>query len=915
MLGFERVGQADLAIVGGKGANLGEMARAGLPVPPGFCVTTHAYRQALCSPGHGDGDGDGADDSDGAAGAGRFAALLDSLEAVPEGDTDRARTLAGELRSHIASQTMPPEIADAITAAWSDAGRDFAYAIRSSATAEDLPHASFAGQQDTYLNIVGRYAILERVRDCWASLFTDRAVLYRIKQGIPHRDVALCVVVQKMVHAYKSGILFTADPITGHRGVATIDAGWGLGESLVSGRVSADLYRVDRRSGKILEARLGDKKLAIRSAPGGGTRDESLDESLRRVQVLDDGEIAAVAELGDRIEALRGGPQDIEWCIEDGHLYAVQARPITSLYPLVPTAAGDDSFHTYFCLNHFQVMTDAMPPMALHIWRLMVPFGKDPEEVAECPIVHSAGGRLFIDMSMALRNGLMRRVILRGLAGLDVLAQAMTRAVIDRADLWARLRSGPRQSILPVVRAVMPRALSGLGWLLFRRPEGAAARYSAWVDGEIARIGRRLLARDGGAPLVDRVRASKEIVATFIWRLLRLPPIILAGALAGILLRKLTGRSAIELAPLGRGLSGNVTVEMDLAVGDLADCARRHPALRKKLGSGQFSLEELAELPGGDEFAGQLGEFLARYGSRGPSEIDVSRSRWREVPDSILTTVAGNLAHGEMASHRRHLDELAARADELGRQLVREARSGIMGFLRARLVARFVRVQRNLFALREHPKFMIVAVLDMVRTVALEAGAELVARDRLKSADDVFFLSLDELERALSDTAHGDDDRPLAPLAPLVAERRAKIAHYQSLYPPRVMTSDGEIPPAEHDGGDLPDGALAGSPASAGIVEGRARVITDPARQVLAKGEILIAPFTDPGWTPLFLNAAGLVMEVGGLMTHGSVVAREYGIPAVVCVPDATRLIQTGQRIRVHGDAGYVEILEDEPPS
>ena len=407
VLGFEAVGERDLAIVGGKGANLGEMARAALPIPGGFCVTTHAYRALL--------DGDES-----------FEQLLAELEQVEAADIEAARTTGKALRAHISAQTMPAAVADAIVDAWQASGSEHAYAVRSSATAEDLPHASFAGQQDTYLNIVGRDALLEAVRDCWASLFTDRAILYRLEQGIAHRDVALCVVIQRMVAADKAGILFTADPLSGKRHVATIDAGWGLGESLVSGRVSADLYVVDRRERRVIDVRIGDKSMAIYGLVGGGTEEVALDAGSRKARVLSDEEALQVTAMGERIEALRGGPQDVEWCFDAGELFVVQSRPITSLFPLVTPRPDDDTLRTYFCVNHFQVMTDAMPPMAVHVWKLALPLGKPIGGGGESPWVGEAGSRIYVDVSKALRVKPMRTVLLRALESIDMLAKEAT---------------------------------------------------------------------------------------------------------------------------------------------------------------------------------------------------------------------------------------------------------------------------------------------------------------------------------------------------------------------------------------------------------------------------------------------------------------------------------------------------------
>ncbi|MFY0532297.1 PEP/pyruvate-binding domain-containing protein [Nannocystis pusilla] len=294
---FSAIGSDDLARVGGKGQNLGALTRAGFPVPPGFCVTTAAYHHFV-------------------AGCPTFSAWLDRLDALDPDDVAGARALGAAVRDALLAVPLPPALVADITAAHHELGREHAYAVRSSATAEDLPGASFAGQQDTYLNIRGDDELLAAVRRCFASLFTDRAILYRARNGFGHRHVALAVVVQRMVVPEASGILFTADPVTGHRGTLTIDAGYGLGEALVSGLVTADLYRVDRRTGALKELRVGDKQVAIRPVPGGGTVTEDVPEDRRRARVLDDAAVAALADLGARVEAHYGGvPQDLEWCL------------------------------------------------------------------------------------------------------------------------------------------------------------------------------------------------------------------------------------------------------------------------------------------------------------------------------------------------------------------------------------------------------------------------------------------------------------------------------------------------------------------------------------------------------------------------------------------------------------------------
>ena len=296
--------------------------------------------------------------------------------------------------------------------------------------------------------------------------------------------------------------------------------------------------------------------------------------------------------------------------------------------------------------------------------------------------------------------------------------------------------------------------------------------------------------------------------------------------------------------------------------------------------------------------------FIERYGARATAEIDVSRKRWREDPRVILRTIAGNLAQEEGGAHREHHNRMAQERQRVADTVEQRAGGGLLGGLRQRIVRRLLRVQRELLPLREHPKWFLVRLFDQLRSLGLEAEEHLLNHERLAAPGDVWFLTFDELIESVDD--------PTMPLKERVLQRREAHKHHEKLYPPRVLSDEGDSPVVQHTDDDAPDGAMVGSAASAGVVTGIARVIRDPTEEVLHKGEILIAPFTDPGWTPLFVNAAGLVMEVGGMMTHGSVVAREYGIHAVVCVPGVTRTIQTGMRVRVDGTRGWVEILSAE---
>lgn len=869
VLPFSALTPAHDPLVGGKGKNLGALVRLGVRVPDGFCVTTAAWERFV------------EDDA-------TFAGLLAELDRLQPGDLDAARRLGEALRSHLTSRPLPDDVRSAIVAALPDP--EAPRAVRSSATAEDLPGASFAGQQDTYLNVVGIDAVCDAVRACQASLFTDRAILYRVEQGIPHDSVGLCAVVQRMVEPRAAGILFTADPATGHRGVMAVDAGFGLGEALVSGTISADLYRIDRATGRELEARIGRKDHAVRSVPGGGVEEVPLASEHAEARVLSADDLAALRDVGLRIEADRGGPQDIEWAFDDAGLHVLQARPITSLFP-VPV--GNDPQPLWFCFNHFQVMTDAVPPLVCDTWRWMLPLGRDPRRLAEpipAPWMHPAGGRLWVDFGPLLRRKPTRAVLSQLFKGVDALARSAMLEVLERPGF----HDGPGVDLRSVRRMGLPLLKSALSMLWFERPEGVLAERNAWMDALIARVRGAVLAE--GTP-VQRLDGARDALSALFSELVELPPRVGAGIIARTLLYRLLPERRADVDALGRGLDGNVTVAMDLAVGDLADAARERPAVAQALRDQRDWRGE----EGAEGFQQALDAFLADWGMRAPSEIDWSRPRWREDPSSLLAAVAGNLAHDEPGAHRAGHARQAAEAEAAAQRLVAEAGWGWLGWLRRPLARRLVRVHRALMPLREHPKLALVQAGDALRTLVLALGADLVAAGRLDEPGDAFLLSWDALRGALADGG--------GELRPAVQAAREDLRRWGRLPPPRVMTGDGEMVRGEHARVG-PDGALVGTAAAPGVVEGVARVVRDPNREVLHRGEVLVAPFTDPGWTPLFINAAALVMEVGGLMTHGSVVAREYGIPAVVCVPNATTRIRTGMRVRVHGDGGWVEILE-----
>ncbi|MEN6350062.1 MAG: PEP/pyruvate-binding domain-containing protein, partial [Syntrophomonas sp.] len=389
VLGFKDIDKTKLALAGGKGANLGELSRIeGINVPDGFCVTTEAYKRIT-------------EDNQ------ELNQLLEQLSLFRPGELEKTSRISAKIRAIIAETAIAKEIEEQIVSYITLLGEKNAYAVRSSATAEDLPTASFAGQQDTYLNIIDKDAILKHISRCWASLFTDRAVIYRMQNGFDHRKVQLSVVIQKMVFPQAAGIMFTADPVTSNRKVLSIDAGFGLGEALVSGLVNPDIYKV--RKGIIVDKKISAKELAIYALEKGGTQQREIEPQRQNKQTLTDEQILELEDLGRKIESHFGSPQDIEWCLYEGEFYIVQSRPITTLYPLPDVS--DEKNRVYMSFGHIEMMTEPIKPLGIVFCHLLF----------KNNILGKAGGRLFIDYTYDFASPVGRKMVLRMLGHFDPL--------------------------------------------------------------------------------------------------------------------------------------------------------------------------------------------------------------------------------------------------------------------------------------------------------------------------------------------------------------------------------------------------------------------------------------------------------------------------------------------------------------
>ncbi|MFI6818378.1 PEP/pyruvate-binding domain-containing protein [Nonomuraea sp. NPDC050328] len=792
-----------IELVGGKAAGLGELIAAGERVPDGFCLTVEAWRA-----------GD-----------------------VPEPELlDAYRRLGG--------------------------GR---VAVRSSATTEDLPEASFAGQQETFLDVEGEQALVAAVERCWASLDSERARAYRANAGITGAEMA--VVVQRMVDPVVAGVMFTANPITGCRTETVVDAAPGLGTAIVEGTVVPDHYV------------LGAGAPAV---PAG---------------CLTGGQLERLRAAGWRLQARFGTPQDVEWAFDaDGTLWLLQSRPVTTLFP-APPGTGDTRLYLEF--GHLQGMLRPATPMGVAILKLgaglwLAAAGAKVDRRDPMPRLVPIGGRLYLDLTDFLRS----RVTRAGLgASLETYGPRVQRAVermlddprfAPRAGLPFRLGTAIRMTV-----RLGPAGLVGVARCLLRPDDARARAYRA-----VHRIRNRVRPPAGLTGSAERLRwiveDSHRPLTSMTLQGLMWP--LATGLLVGLAPAALLDGIASdeELGEVLGGMPYNVTTDMDLALWRVSVAARAHRELFLETPPEELSARFLA----GDLPEIGLTGFLARYGMRAAAEIDVGMPRWAEDPAPLFAAIANYLrvTDPEQGPDRRFA-RAAAKADRMITTLTRRA-----GPVRGRVAGFLMRRSRKLTGLREIGKFAWLPMLRAAREQLLAIGADLAARGLLERADDVMFVDLAELGRIVHDGAD---------LRAVIAERRAEYRRELRRHSvPGALLSDGTDLETVVEPLPAVDGVLTGMAGAAGRATGRARVIRDPAGARIEPGEILVAPTTDPGWTPLFLTAAALVTETGSPVAHGPTVAREYGIPAVICVRDATREIRTGQLITVDGAAGTVTLDE-----
>lgn len=831
-------GRGDLTLAGGKGANLGELSGAGFTVPPGFVITTAAYDLLIQTNEVQD----------------KLTNILSSLDAeVP----NSVAKISQNIHDIFQQITTPIQLADDVLEAYHQLG-DGAVAVRSSATAEDLPEAAFAGQQETFLNVKGELQLMDAVRSCWMSLWSERAILYRMHQNVDQASIKLAVVVQKMVQADAAGVMFSANPVSGVRDELIIEANPGLGEAVVGGLASPDHFVVKKHSLRIKEQRVGRREVIVRAKEGGGTEQIYSTQEKTNTYALPIQAIPVLSRLGMDIERHYGVPQDIEWAwINDhsktGKFSILQARPMTAL-PELPKLSGPMRLVIPMLAEMWPTrpypldMTTFTGAIEQAIGNLLVAMiGKSAPNPDESfleddgvivqfkpPQVHPSPGMVFAPWVTMWRT---RHYDLSHWESDTLLTEYITKS-----------------------RTLEQRNLQSLTW----------------------------------KQNIETIKEALELIPKVMRLRERYIPQTLPALLSLWLLLALT-RNDKQFGQLVSGVRTKTT-ETNEALEDLANHIRSEGYLKDLfVGENAQALQSaLRASRAGQAFFKRLEIFLDQYGHR-EIALTVSQPAWKDSIDNVLA-ILKVLAETEpqkpesYAAWKRTRDELLSHS-VLGTLPLRKL------FLKSLTRARY------LFQIREDTHFYATMVQPVIRHVALELGKRLRELEAIDSIEDVFHLKLNELETF--GAAWPPTMEKVAQTRSLVARRRAKRESLSNkpMLDPRLLTT-------AHQGGE--NVILTGTSGSPGIAQGPAKIVRDVSEfGRLRAGDVLVAPVTNPAWTPLFQRAVAIVVDTGGSASHAAIVAREYGIPAVMATINGTKQLKDGQWIRVDGSQGLVLKAEE----
>ena len=843
------------------------MMKAGFPVPEGFVVVVDAYRRFV---------------SDNKIDV----SIEHFLHTLNCDDYEKVISASHKIQNLFKQAKIPFDIVAEIDRTYDQIGY-WEVAVRSSATAEDLSDTSFAGQYETYLNIKGKAELHHAIKKCWASLWNDRALFYRLKNRILGEELAQGIVVQRLINAEKSGIMFTANPINSRRDQAIVNASWGLGEGIVDGDVTPDQWIVDKKKRIVVSEIIADKEV-MTARKQNGTELIVVPKDKAKQVTLNHKEVLELLEFGMKIEKHFGCPQDIEWTFFKGKFYLIQSRPITSLFPLPEPMTNDDRLHVYmnFLMSN-QATHEPLTPLGEDMWRralISVIFNRKNRE--KCSgWIKSAAGRLFIDVTEFSRIERWWGNLLNNpsdmeptttIAMLQVIKRDIDELSVQRKPLYKivpGLIAKLNPSLIGFMFTSVPKALYGV----LSTPEKAVYKAYEYGNKKIQAIEKKVLNLE---TTEDKLKFLEKEVANIFYFL---PLSILYYVMVSITnmdkARKIITKhldNLTELNKVEKAVPHNVTTEMGIELLHIAkklDISDEVPSLQQQ----------------------EIKKFLAKYGHRSCQEIDIGVPRWQEDPGYVIGLIQAyiNQKNYEQAIEKFQKDMDAA--DKAVKTIINQLYEK-EAHRDARRVEKLLINYRKMFGVREFPKFIMTNGVSIFRKVFLDIGETLQKNEKLDHKQDIFFVTLKDIKS-------GEKLQKLV-------ERNKKTYQKELLRSPvpRVVTSTGEVICSALEEGN--DHEYSGIPVSPGVYIGRVRVLNYPEEgSELSHGDILITKSTNPAWTPLFLKIGGLIMETGGPLSHGSVVAREYGVPAIAGVKDATKRFRNGQSIRINGETGRIDII------
>jgi phosphoenolpyruvate synthase/pyruvate phosphate dikinase len=866
---FEEIGREDVATAGGKGANLAELAGKGFPVPPGFVVSAHVCESFF-----------------------KEIELSKEFDALNKANPDEIDSQCRKIKEIIEQAEVPQDLSDAILAAHDELvkkrGNSIVCAVRSSATAEDLGDASFAGQHATYY-YVDKDRLLTMVKHCWASLWSPEAVSYRATQGIDHGSVFMAAVVQEMILSEISGVTFTANPVSGSRDEIVTESSWGMGAAIVDGRVTPDHYVVERDGFKLREKRIADKRFMVpsRLEEGSATRLQEVPHGMRQKETLSPDLIRKITQLAVEAEEHFGNPQDIEWAIADGQVFMLQSRPITVM--------GRENIE-----RDIKGQYVVFKPLVENFTDPVTPLTGDFHQLFFAPpLFRTIKGWLYVNLRTF---------------------KAMLPVKISDEDLAALLYNfGTKPPDMKLSLLKLPHCLciAFFAYLTF----GVFYSRTRGLPGNFMDMFRKLAEKVDKDPAfgpletIERLLGGTKIFdpagnQVFLVNLSATRYFFSMRVLEKLLHRWLPDLRDDAASLLCSGSEGVLSAEMGRGIWTLAKEAKRHKPVRGLLEKHKPDkvLAELRAEPEAKDFLEQLERFLVKNGHRGLKELELRSPRWEENPASVLGMVRNYmLVETDPGKHEKEVDQTR---DELEKEIQKSLEKYPLERQfkpRWRMIRHMANLTKNFARMRENSRFYHIMGFHIIRKKILRIEAGFIGQGKLKCKDDIFFLHIKEIDRLQAgELAWRDvEDR--------IRERRMEHIRLSKMVPPKSIG----VKMAETERTDTRDVEVGevfrGQPASPGSYQGTARIILDPSIDVVFKpGEILIAPYTDPAWTPLFLTAGAAVVEVGSYLSHAGTVAREFGMPCVVDLPECTKRIHTGFKVQVDGDKGAVRLISEE---